>query len=187
MKLLGLVNNGVQGLHDILTDAFGTDYVMSSVPFTASANVPTYQFSASIGIDDFYKVRGVDVQVNGTQFQELKPYMFNERNMYARNQAYGYSSNYYGPYYRYRVQGDEIKIIPTPQAGTVFMLHYTPTATLLVSGSDTVDGINGWEDYIVVDAAIECLQPEGGDTTVLERRKMQLKQRIEEMAGLEAV
>jgi hypothetical protein len=53
----------------------------------------------------------------------------------------------------------------------------------LVSGSDTIDSVNGWDDFVTTTAAIECLQAEGGDTTTLERKKAEQKQRIKEMAA----
>lgn len=45
------------------------------------------------------------------------------------------------------------------------------------------DGVNGWEEYIVVDAAIKCLTKEESETAVLERDKAFLLKRIEAMAS----
>jgi len=44
------------------------------------------------------------------------------------------------------------------------------------------DGINGWENYIVVDAAISMLDKEESDVSSLARKKAGLKQRLEDMA-----
>lgn len=65
---------------------------------------------------------------------------------------------------------------------------YTPvfsgSATFAFEPTDTtIDGVNGWEEYIVVDAAIKCLQKEESDTTVLERQKAGLLARIEAEAA----
>ncbi len=123
------------------------------------------------------------MRINGGQYTELKPYMFNERNAIANNAVYYGYAGQTGPFYRYRVQGDAIVLNPTPSAGVELKLYYTPTARLMVSGSDTIDGINGFEEFPVNYAAIECIQAEMGDTTTLERRNAQIEKRIKEMAA----
>jgi hypothetical protein len=52
--------------------------------------------------------------------------------------------------------------------------------TQLSALSDTVDGYSGWTEYVIVDAAIKCLQKEESDVSVLMVQKAALKQRIEE-------
>ena len=52
----------------------------------------------------------------------------------------------------------------------------------MTSDSDTVNGVNGWEEYIVVDTAIKMLAKEESDTRYLERQRERLLQRIEVMA-----
>lgn len=46
----------------------------------------------------------------------------------------------------------------------------------------TVDGVNGWEEYLVVDAAIKALQKEESDVSVLLAQKALLQRRIESAA-----
>lgn len=60
----------------------------------------------------------------------------------------------------------------------------TPATTTLGGGvdDDRFDGINGWEEYVVVDAAIKCLIKEESDISALMAQKMALKTRIEQMA-----
>lgn len=45
--------------------------------------------------------------------------------------------------------------------------------------SNTVDGVNGWEEYIIVDAAIKALQLQEKDISVLMAQKQMLDRRIE--------
>lgn len=57
-----------------------------------------------------------------------------------------------------------------------------------VSGSksfddpDRFDGINGWEEYIVIDAAIRALAKEESDPSLLMAEKNEMEQRLQEMA-----
>jgi hypothetical protein len=55
--------------------------------------------------------------------------------------------------------------------------------TYLTSDSDLFDGYSGWEEYVIVDAAIKCLEKEESNTAALMNRKAYLIKRIEEAAG----
>lgn len=48
--------------------------------------------------------------------------------------------------------------------------------------ASTLDGISGWEEYVIVDAAIKALVKQEQDSTALMMQKQELKQRIEAMA-----
>jgi hypothetical protein len=52
----------------------------------------------------------------------------------------------------------------------------------LVSDTDTVQGVSGWTEYIIVDAAIKMMQKEESDVSVLMAQKQALLQRIEAMS-----
>jgi len=52
----------------------------------------------------------------------------------------------------------------------------------LTTDSQVVDGVSGWEEFIVVDAARKMLQKEESSTTGVERDLMRLRTRIEEMS-----
>lgn len=49
--------------------------------------------------------------------------------------------------------------------------------------SQTVDGVSGWEEYIIIDAAIKCKDKEESDVVVLAGRKADMKKRIEGIAA----
>jgi hypothetical protein len=54
--------------------------------------------------------------------------------------------------------------------------------TTLASDTDTVQGVSGWTEYIIVDAAIKMMQKEESDVSVLIAQKQALLARIEAMA-----
>lgn len=66
--------------------------------------------------------------------------------------------------------------------GRSITLYYVPACPRLVSSGDTFDGVNGWEELIVVDAAMKCLEKEESDVSALMARKAMLTERIQAMA-----
>jgi hypothetical protein len=73
-------------------------------------------------------------------------------------------------------------MVPTDSATGTYRLWYVPVYTPLVSDSDTIDGVNGWEEYVIVDAAIKMLAKEESSTTHLDQQKQALIDRVEQMA-----
>jgi hypothetical protein len=69
----------------------------------------------------------------------------------------------------------------SPYTGSAtFKLSYIPVMTTLSNDSDTFDGINGYDEYIVVDAARKMVLKEESDTTPFERELAALNLRINE-------
>jgi hypothetical protein len=135
--------------------AFGNDYFVQSP-------AGGYQFTTD-GINDhfalptdFYKLLGVDVQVSSPgMWVALRPFNFADRNRYAVTNS------------------------AIPMAGQTLRLFYVPKFTPFVLDADTMDGVNGWEEYIVVDAAMKALAKEESDVSVLMARKQALIQRLD--------
>ena len=69
---------------------------------------------------------------------------------------------------------------PVPMAGQTLRLWYVPTLTALsADGNVTVDILNGWEEYIVIDAAMKALAKEESDVSVFAMRKQAIADRID--------
>jgi hypothetical protein len=67
--------------------------------------------------------------------------------------------------------------------GYVFNVYYTPAPTRLSAGSDTFDGIMGWEEWVVLDAAIKCMAKEESDVSILAAQKAAIEKQVEQLAG----
>lgn len=67
--------------------------------------------------------------------------------------------------------------------GYTFTVYYTPAPTRLSSGTDTFDGIAGWEEWVVLDAAIKCMAKEESDVSILAAQKVAIEKQIEQLAG----
>jgi hypothetical protein len=76
---------------------------------------------------------------------------------------------------------DRVMLLP-PEAGTSVVLEYIPTAPVLASTSDSIDGINGWEEMVVLTAAIKVFRKKGLDVSPLAAELQDARQRVDEMA-----
>lgn len=183
-ELNGYIASSYKELYDLLISAFGNDYYVSTpVTFQTDGTNDKYALPDGTlysGASAFYKLLGVDLQTQGGQiWQTLKPFNFSERNRYS---PYGVNSLYRNSAIRYRLNGSNIWFTPLPQAGLTIRLWYIPEPSTLTNDSDTFDGISGWEEFVVVDAAIKALQKEESDVSVLMAQKQALISRIQAMA-----
>jgi len=79
----------------------------------------------------------------------------------------------------YRRVGSNMVLYPTPSSGT-YIHTYIPAPTKFTSDADTIDGISGWEEYIIVDCAIKAYIKEESNPVQLEQRKAELIDRIDQ-------
>ena len=177
-ELNSYINNSIAELHDIIIQAYGGDYYIKDVEFTTSGSASSYELSTVIPDDDFYKLRGLDAKLNNTHWFTLTPFTFNERN---RDQQI--LERLGVAYIRYRLVGSTIRFTPVPDDNIAVRVWYIPKAQVLSSDSDIYDDINGFAEYVIVDAAIKMMQKEESDVSVLFAQKQALKRRIEEAAN----
>lgn len=126
--------------------------------------------------DDYYAIQDVYRDVSGSKYRLRR---HNARTRPATVTV--------GDAYSYRAAGvgvnAVIELYPTPPSGT-YTLFYIAIPAALSADADTVDGVLGWEEYIVLDVSIDVLQKEGLDTQELQLRKAQMFTRIAEEAFL---
>lgn len=158
------INEGVSSLYSFIIGLQDQPYYLQSVTFTTSANKDTYTIGSGgdINITDFFKLAGLDVNVGQNIIITAKPFMWSERNRFKYLSGWIYSQPIF-----YRLIGkgsavaqsgnDSVKFIPSPSGGFTCTLWYYPTPPILVNGSDSFDGINGYEEYAVLHAARKLL------------------------------
>ena len=165
-ELNAWINEANQKLHGMLVDAMGEEYISSSSAFTTLADTSDYAVPSG-----FYKLYGVDLDYHGVM-RSLKQYTRAERNTYRELHPE------YLP--RYSLVGTNIRLYPTPTAGLTGAILYAPEATVLVNGGDTVSYPNGWERFIVIDAAIQALAKEESDIRTLAGERAAIIKEIEQ-------
>lgn len=170
VELNDYINASIAELHDLLIQSYGSDYYINETNFTTQVNEDSYDLP-----DDFYKMRGVDARVNNTRFLTLERYNFNERNRY---EDFGIWDLNGVATIRYRLLGNQIRFTPVPDRTVEVRLYYIPTAQVLTEDTDQLTDFNQYSEYVIVDAAIKMLAKEESDTSVFERQKAGLLQRI---------
>ncbi len=180
-ELTTYINASIAELHDLLISAYDSDYSVSSVTFNTVAGTSSYALPNGVAYSaatEFYKLRGVDAAITGTDYQTLKPFNFNERN---RNSEVAWNA-LDAPNVRYRVVGSNLMFSPAPTGVYSVKLWYIPVATKLSAGADILSDVNQFSEYVITDAAIKCMQKEESDVSVLMAQKAALAQRIMSMA-----
>jgi hypothetical protein len=171
-ELNSYINASYAELYDLLVSKYGEDYFVAPAhSISTTSNVDTYPLPA-----DFYKLLGVDLQFDPSSWKSLKRFEFNERNLSQTWQAYS------PEIMCYRIFGSNILLSQMPTDSLSLRVWYIPLPSTLTTDSDSFSGINGFEEYVVIDAAIKMLTKEESDTSQLLMQKQAIKFRIEQMA-----
>jgi hypothetical protein len=175
-ELAAYINESVTDLHDLLITTYGPDYYLENYTFSLVNNQDTYPLPL-----DFYKLEGVDYKEGTDKYLTLKPFQFQERNRFNNSLIYDYSTD--GMIRaKYRLIGNNIKFIPMPSGNAEIKIWYHPCATVFSADGDVFDGINGYEELVIVSAAIKMLAKEESDTSALTQRYLFLIEKIKDSA-----
>lgn len=175
-ELNRMINNSIAELHDILI-SINEDYYVNEFDIVSVDNQNDYALP-----NDFYKMKALDYVTGGPGYAlSVRPFNFNERNNY--NGINNTTTVYGEGIYRYRLIGSKLTLIPRPAGALTFNLWYHPIATELTTDSSSFDGINGYEEYVVLDACIKILQKQEADASTFYQQKKDMKMRIVESAS----
>lgn len=175
------INQSYFELYDLLTTLFEDYYLAEPITFTTNGTEQKYALPNGenySGARPFYKLRGVDIGIQNNQnaYVTVNKFNFIDRNKYVYPNS---ASTMYGVFnLQYRVMGDYIYFIPTPSGNQPMRLWYIPRLVQLLKDTDIMDGVSGWSEYVVIDAAIKALQKEESDVSVLFAEKQQMIARI---------
>ena len=73
-----------------------------------------------------------------------------------------------------------------PSGGELVVFRYIPVAPKLANDAATFDGVNGWEELIVLEAALDVLTKQERSTSDLRAKRDREEERIESMAYRDA-
>lgn len=168
-ELNQMINYGISELHDYIVSKVDNDYFASTQDYTLTSGTEEYSLPAS-----FYKLLEMQIRGDDGYYYKMKRFEYSERNIGAN------PVNYFTPEIQYRLRGNKLLFTPVNQIGNRSVrLIYVPVATVLVADGDTLEGYNGWDEYVILTTAIKCLTKEEQDVTQLENQLAYLKQRIE--------
>lgn len=188
------INKSMFELFDILVTKYGDDFFLAS-PYTflttGEKNYALPDGSSTFAVDGItppavYKMIGVDcgVAVGNNAWVTLPRYNWIDRNRFIYPQL---QANALGVFnLSYRQMGNQLYFIPNPSAGQYIQIWYVPIMTQLLRDIDMLSfSISGWDEYVVVDAAIKALIKEESfeQATALKMDKAALLERIETTAA----
>lgn len=170
------INSGLMELYDIVVGAYEDYFTVSTTSTITSGS--SFALPAA-----FYKLRGVDYQLTSSDYMNVPQFNFNERN---RQIEWAYSARGNDSIRRYRVIADTLEITPSDRASGTYRLWYIPAVTALSSGSDAIPTTlskAGWEEYIVLYAAIKAKLKGEEDASDMTNQLAALSQRIVSMSA----
>jgi|ERR1700722_567435 len=172
------ISNSYKELYDILAQKFGDEYFSSSTYlFSTVQGQQLYQLPA-----DFFKSTLVEITLNPSdptawvtlkRFNKIQQNLLNFPNVYT---YWGFTN------LRYRFTGNYIELVPVSIGNQTVRIWYAPRSKILMQDTDVLDGISGWEDYVIIDVARKMLLKEESDTAELVQEKQAMLQRIEAAA-----
>jgi hypothetical protein len=150
-EMLELITDNYTELYDLIVAAFGENYYSSSDTFAISSATATYALP-----EDFYKIIGVDFQVNTGAYITLKAYTELERNRSLTTNTALPSGN--------------------------IRLRYVPAPQIFTSLDDEIDGVAGWDRLLTLSVAIDLMDSEESDTAALTKKFNRTYKRIDDMS-----
>lgn len=168
------INYSISELRDMIIAKAGDDYFATSEDYSLDSQNETYDLPT-----DFYKILWCEFKGADGYYYKMKRFEISEMNS---NANYAYLCNL--PEILYRLREDKLWFNPlSALGGRLVRLWYVPLAPELSADGDTLQGFNGWDEYIVLRSAIIALEKEESDTSALSMRLEQLRLRIEAMSG----
>lgn len=150
-ELIGYINHIYKRFYNKVVNTF-ENYYVSTAALSIVAGTDLYDLPT-----DMLKLLGFDVNRNG-QVMTIFPWSLNERNREQRSSD--------APY-RYIIRGTKIQILPKPDANYAATFFYVPVPTELTLANQSIEVWNGFDEYIMLGAAILCKQKEESDASIL--------------------
>lgn len=175
-EIIRYIDQGYTKLYDLIVSKF-ENYYISDYSFQTTGSTQFFDLPA-----DFYKMVGLDQFQNfsgsGENALTVRPFNFNERNRY-NNILFAVTA---AAFYRYLIQGTKIKILPQPDAGITFKMWYVPAPVKITTTAQTIDGIAGWEEVVILTAAIQVMNKQELDSSALKLEQREAIDRVITMA-----
>ncbi len=174
-ELTDLINGSIaEWVDEVRGTTWNGSYMRSSHEITTTSGIRLYPMP-----QDYLSLISVDIATSADGLTIAVPsYQEEERSRLLNMTAASCTAIHY------QIQQTDISLLPIPQGEHVVTVNYVPTAPVLADPQDTIDSLNGWEEFIVLDSAIKCLMKVGSTDVIplLEQRLNAQRMRIRSMA-----
>lgn len=168
-ELNTMINQSYAELYDLILSV-SPEFRLTHQDITVTSGQATYTLPS-----DFYRSRGLDVLGTDSRWYCLERFVFAYRNVVQlvtnREDT------------RYGVEDNQLRLYPSPTWGGTVRLWYHIAPTRMVADADTIDGVAGWEEYIVLDVCLKIKAKNEEDTTPYQMQLEKVKARITSMAS----
>lgn len=151
-EILSLLNVYYPAFFDLLIDCAPPDYFSTVVTFNTVSNQLNYDLSTICPAGDFYKIRHLYAVDSNGRYRSIRPVPESLEAMYK----------------------------PVTTGGIQMRLIYVPCAPVLVSAD--IDGINGWEEMLVLKCAIDIKRKKEEDINILSSEVSAIESRMRRMS-----
>jgi hypothetical protein len=172
-ELTDLVNGSIADWYDLVRGStWGGQWYRQSWTFSTLPNVSAYALPVNCASI---------ISIDGMLAPSLTPiscvrYQEEQRNWFKLLQIFGWFVN---QAVWYQIQGPNVNFAPVPQSAFTITINYVPTAPVLAQfQNDKLDSINGWDEWIVLDAAVKCLVKDGQLDMIQELKAQREAQRM---------
>lgn len=152
-ELTRYINQSGAALHALIVEQDEGDFIEFASAVTTAGNIAV----PLVGLTSFYKLANVSALING-EWQPLKRWTWEQLTALRNASTWGVP----GWPVLYRLIRNsagvpEIDLAPVPDGAYQISLFYIAAYIDLVADGDTYDGRDGWEEWVINDAAIKCL------------------------------
>ena len=152
--LTRIINQSIQRFRERITVSGDTFYLTSATATISSGQASTTQAYQTLDISGFspepVRTFGVDILYQ-SRVVSLVHVPFDDRNDFGGGVDTG------PPRAFAHYQAQTLAIFPVPDGSYTARVYYCPVATNLSSGSDTFDGVAGWEEYLTWDCVCRVI------------------------------
>lgn len=147
------INVAFAKYHTLLVESRGMDR------FVKSASISTFAGNASYPLPaDHFETMGIDINFNSFT-NTMTPFQFEQRNWY-KNAGWGPNQPV-----AYRIVGNNLTFIPTPNGPFSLTHWYIPAAVKLTLDTDKFDGVDGWDQFVCWEVVAMALAKEESDNS----------------------
>lgn len=165
-------------LYDQILSAWGERY------FFSQEDIDTVTFKAYINLpDDFYRLLKIGWAQGSGDPIRLEPFQDDEE----WSDAFWGNAGTWGQMSppRYQVRGNRVYFDPEPTSVETITVQYVPIMREIDDVGPppvTFEGVNGWEEFIILDVAIKMRIKEESDVRALQQERQLQMERIKDMA-----
>ena len=163
-EVVRLANGVLSELYEMLVEAREDDGHTKSKAYATVASQAAYTLP-----EDFWEMRGLELNWSATYPEDVEQIQLQERNLYLRYNSWCQD----GPkgYRMLNVSGQrKLVFYPTPTTAVTYTMLYVPKCPVLQNPADEFDGVNGWAKLVSLGAAVEMraiMQNEAADIKTL--------------------